>query len=235
MGGNTEKHLVLPSSFPRCINKITPKPSLLQANSSSPLSLSLPKKSSRPSITDMTLHLTLCSISLLCWEVQNLTLHMQPHQCWAESTSFKQLAAVLLTQPRRLPAAFAMAVHYWHTDCCPPVHQATSLQSCLPAGHSPSVISSLMQDPAIPLVGLQNSSQPKSPAWLDTSECKQKHVVYEQLLSVLYHLWTCWGYTVPAFRPLMKMLDSVCPSISFQGTWLMTWLQLDFMSLITNL
>lgn len=55
---------------------------------------------------------------------------MQPHQCWAESTPFNQLATIFLKQPRRLSAIFAMAVYYWHTDGCQPAHQATSLQSC---------------------------------------------------------------------------------------------------------
>lgn len=117
VGDTTEKHPALPSSFPHCINKITPEPPLLQANNPSPLSLSLLKKSSRSLITNRTLHLTLCSTSLLYWEAQNWTLQMQPHQR-VESTSFKQLATLFLTQPRRLSATLAMAVHYWHTDDC---------------------------------------------------------------------------------------------------------------------
>lgn len=183
MGGNIEKHLALSSSFPCCINKIAPEPSLLQADSPSPLGLSLLKESSRSSITDMTLHLTFCSISLLCWEAQNLTLQMQPHQCWAESTSFTQLAAAVLRQPRRLSAAFAMAVHYWHIVA----HQYTKLLLC-------TAVSQLVTPPVLlhpwcrilqfPVLHFRTPLSPKSPAWLNPSECKQNHVVYEQLLSV---------------------------------------------------
>lgn len=77
VGDNTDKHLFLPSSFPHCIKK-----SLLNLLFSRLIvpALSAPQKSSRSLITNMTLHLTLCSIALLYWEAQNWTLQMQPHQ-----------------------------------------------------------------------------------------------------------------------------------------------------------
>lgn len=59
------------------------------------------------------------------------------------------------------------------------------------------------------------SGEPRSPASPHPPEQQFSHLVYQAPVLFLYHLQICWGCASshPSFRPIMKTLSSIGPSI----------------------